>query len=99
MGEYSQKMERARIVRIGVADESVKALGVGQTPGAMMRNRSGERLFGTAPDIHGRYPGNECGPGLNCKTDNVRGQGQSHRGFRRPRPVDRRATRASTGTP
>src|SRR6476469_8437671 len=56
MGEYSQKMESARIVRIAIADGPVQALSLGETTGAMMDHRSGERLFGTAPGIHGDVP-------------------------------------------
>src|SRR5712672_4499716 len=56
MGDYSQKMERARVVRIAVADRPVQALSLGETTGAMMDHRSGERLFGTAPGIHDDVP-------------------------------------------
>src|SRR6266852_2890215 len=99
MGDNSQKVERARVFRIGVADEPVEALSVGETAGAMLCHRSGERLFRMAAGIHGDIPNAKCWSDVNRKTDNARGQGLSHRGFRRPRPADRRAARASTGTP
>src|ERR1700687_1078755 len=56
MGDYSQKMERTRVVRIAVADEPVEALSVGETAGAMLCHRSGERLFRMALGIHGDIP-------------------------------------------
>src|SRR5205807_8723201 len=93
MGYYSQKMERARVFRIGVADDSVEALGVGQMTGAMMSNRSCEYLFGTAPSIHG-----DSRLSISRKTDIFRGQDQSRRGCRKPRRVDRKAARGSSGT-
>src|ERR1700732_2877016 len=49
-------MERARVFRIGIADQPVEALSFGETAGAMMGHRSRERLFGTAPGIHGDVP-------------------------------------------
>src|SRR3981081_3741026 len=49
-------MERARVVRIAIADRPVQALGLDETAGAMVRHRSCERLFGTAPGIHGDVP-------------------------------------------
>src|SRR5258708_23962991 len=56
MCDHSQKVESARFFRIDTADEPVEALGVDATAGAMMSNRSGERLFGTAPGIHDDIP-------------------------------------------
>src|SRR6266853_2247956 len=53
MGDHAQKMERPCVVRIGVADLPVQALGIGKTAGAMMRQRSCERLFGTDVGTHG----------------------------------------------
>src|ERR1700736_1742834 len=53
MGDHAQKMDRTCVVRIGITDQPVEALSIGQTTGAMMSNRSCERLFGTAPGIHG----------------------------------------------
>src|SRR5260370_294755 len=53
MRGHSQQMESARVVRIGVADQAVEAFSVDQTSGAMMSHRCRERLFGTAPCIHG----------------------------------------------
>ncbi|GAC1332240.1 MAG: hypothetical protein NVSMB20_03400 [Bradyrhizobium sp.] len=45
MGGDAPKVERARVVGIVVADSAVKVLGVGQTTGAMMSNRSCHRLL------------------------------------------------------
>src|SRR5260370_29380303 len=56
MGEYSEKMERTRVVRIAVADKSVKALSVGQPAGTMMSGRSSEHLFIMAGGSHGVIP-------------------------------------------
>src|ERR1700694_1077836 len=53
MRGHSQQVERARVFRIDIADKPVEALSVGKTTGAMMGHRSCERLFGTAPGIHG----------------------------------------------
>src|SRR5258708_35568137 len=53
MRDHSEQVERPRVFRIGLADTPVKALSLGQTTGAMMSHRSCERLFGTAPGIHG----------------------------------------------
>src|SRR3977135_362896 len=50
---HSQQMKRTRVVRIGIAHRSVEAFSVGQTAGAMMSDRSCERLFGTARRAHG----------------------------------------------
>src|SRR5216684_5681590 len=94
MGDNSQKVERARVFRIAVADEPVEALSVSETAGAMLRHRSGECLFRMAAGIHGDIPDAKCWSDVNRKTDNARGQGLSRRGFRRPRPADRRAARA-----
>jgi hypothetical protein len=53
MRDHAQQMKCARIFRIGIADKSTKPLGFIETTGAMLRHRGGERLFGTAPGIHG----------------------------------------------
>src|ERR1700730_4051431 len=53
MGDHAQKMERTCVARIGVADLPVQALGVRKPAGAVVRQRSCERLFGTAPGTHG----------------------------------------------
>ena len=53
MRDHPQQVERTCVFRIGIADEPVKAFSVDQTTGTMMSHRSCERLFGTAPGIHG----------------------------------------------
>src|SRR5216684_158475 len=53
MCDHSQKMERTCVFFIGIADKPVEAFSVGETTGAMMRDRSCERLFGTASGLHG----------------------------------------------
>ena len=53
MRDYSQKMERTRVFRIGIAGKAVEAFSVNQTTGTMMSHRGCKLLLGTAPGIHG----------------------------------------------
>src|ERR1700682_6113754 len=53
MCDHSQKMERARVFLIGIADKPVEAFSIGQSAGAMMSHRGCERPFGRAPGTHG----------------------------------------------
>src|ERR1700694_2595726 len=93
-------MMGAGVFRIGIANQPVEALGVDQAAGAMMGHRGRECLLGTAPVVH-REISKTKGSRFDVSrtSGSVRGPNLSHRGFRRPRPVDRRAARASTGTP
>jgi hypothetical protein len=52
MRDYSQKMERTRVLRVDIAGKAVEAFSVNQTTGTMMSHRGCERLFGTAPSTH-----------------------------------------------
>jgi hypothetical protein len=52
MCNHPQQMKRPRVLRIGIADNSVKPFRLVQAASAMVRHRRGERLFETASGIH-----------------------------------------------
>jgi hypothetical protein len=53
MCDHAEQMKRPSVCRIGIADQPVEPFGFSETAGAMVGQRSCERLFGTAPGIHG----------------------------------------------
>src|ERR1700730_8767619 len=53
MCDHAEQMKRPRVFWIGIADQPVEPFGFSETAGAMVGQRSCERLFGTAPGIHG----------------------------------------------
>ncbi|WP_172900069.1 hypothetical protein [Bradyrhizobium erythrophlei] len=53
MGNHSQQVKGARILRIIVTGKPVQPFGLGQAAGTMMSHRGCKLLLGMAPGIHG----------------------------------------------
>ena len=66
VGDDAEQVQRARVHRIGGADEAVETLGLGETAGAMVLHGGGELRRGWARGVHAGVFGQVLGK-LSCR--------------------------------